>query len=84
MAKRVGFQDKAYQSQLIGTVGLTLENCFHAQFDLGLMFDNGNGVPKDFEQAVNWYRKAAEQDHVAAQYNLAVAYEVGDGVPKAC
>ena len=32
-----------------------------AQYNLGLMYDNGEGVPEDDGEAVKWYRKAAEQ-----------------------
>ena len=32
-----------------------------AQFKLGVMYDNGEGVPEDDKQAVKWYRLAAEQ-----------------------
>ena len=28
-----------------------------AQFNLGLCYFNGDGVEKDLEQAVNWFRK---------------------------
>ena len=31
-----------------------------AQFNLGLMYDEGQGVPQDYAEAVKWYRKAAE------------------------
>jgi TPR repeat protein len=41
-----------------------------AQFNLGLMYRNGEGVPKDYAEAANWYRKAAEQGVAAAQYTL--------------
>ena len=34
----------------------------------------------DHKQAVNWYRKAAEQGHANAQYNLGGMYEVGHGI----
>ncbi|MDO4440771.1 MAG: sel1 repeat family protein, partial [Moraxella sp.] len=30
-----------------------------AQFNLGNMYDNGNGVKQDYAQAVRWFRKAA-------------------------
>ena len=30
-----------------------------AQFNLGFMYANGNGVEKDVAEAVMWYRKAA-------------------------
>ncbi len=38
-----------------------------AQFNLGIMYDNGRGVPQDYVQAVRWYRKAAEQGGAKAQ-----------------
>ena len=53
-----------------------------AQFNLGLMYGNGEGVPQDAPEAVRWYRKAAEQRVPAAQFNLGVRYQTGDGVPK--
>ena len=51
-----------------------------AQFNLGGMYDLGQGVPKDYAAAVYWYLKAAGQGHANAQYNLANMYEDGQGV----
>ena len=45
-----------------------------AQYDLGVMYANGQGVPQDYAQAVAWYRKAADQGNAAAQTNLGVMY----------
>ena len=53
-----------------------------AQFNLGLCYAKGEGVPRDGAEAVKWYRKAAEQGHTAAQNNVAHAYYFGLGVPK--
>ena len=53
-----------------------------AQFNLGLMYANGDGVPEDDAAAVTWYRKAAEQGDAEAQYNLGVKYAKGEGVPE--
>jgi TPR repeat protein len=41
-----------------------------AQFNLGLIYYYGHGVPQDYLQAVAWYRKAADQGHAGAQYAL--------------
>ena len=49
---------------------------------LGVMYANGNGVPEDDAEAVRWYRKAAEQGHIEAQYRLGRAYATGEGVPE--
>ena len=37
--------------------------------------NNGQGVRQDDAQAVQWFRKAAEQRYAKAQYNLGVAYD---------
>ena len=41
-----------------------------AQFNLGVMFHSGEGVPPNREQAEAWYRRAAEQGHANAQNEL--------------
>jgi len=53
-----------------------------AQYKLGMMYRNGEGVPKDAAKAVEWYQKAAAQGDAAAQLNLGWMYGYGDGVPK--
>ena len=54
----------------------------NAQFNLGLMYENGRGVPKDDAEALKWWRKAADQGFAEAQYNLGLLYYNGEGVPK--
>ena len=51
-----------------------------AQYRLGEMYDNGEGVAADDTEAVKWYRKAAEQGHPGAQWQLGYKYEYGSGV----
>ncbi|MBR0097489.1 MAG: SEL1-like repeat protein, partial [Synergistaceae bacterium] len=41
-----------------------------AQYNLGNMYINGRGVQQDYQQALYWYRKAAEQGDAGAQNNL--------------
>ena len=53
-----------------------------AQYNLGVMYDNGAGVPEDDAAAVRWYRLAAEQGLARAQNNLGVMYDNGAGVPE--
>ena len=54
----------------------------YAQYNLGVMYDNGQGVPKDYKTAVKWYTLAAEQGNADAQSNLGVMYYHGNGVPE--
>ena len=51
-----------------------------AQFNLGVLFENGLGVAQDYAEAARWYMKAAEQGDEEAQYNVAVLYEKGTGL----
>ena len=44
------------------------------------MYANGEGVIKDYEKAVEWFKKAAQQGYALAQFNLGVMYAKGDGV----
>ena len=53
-----------------------------AQTMLGLMYANGEGVPRDDRMAAQWYRRAAEQGDASAQNSLSVMYTIGAGVPK--
>jgi len=53
-----------------------------AQNNLGVMYDNGEGVPQDDKEAFKLYRLAAEQGYATAQGNLGVMYAKGEGVPQ--
>ena len=53
-----------------------------AQFDVGSMYEKGNGVARDKAKAFEWYLKAAQNGHPTAQFALGVCYENGDGVEK--
>jgi TPR repeat protein len=46
------------------------------------MYASGNGVLQDYQEALKWYRLAAEQGHAKAQLNLAVMYGNGQGVAR--
>lgn len=51
-----------------------------AQYALGLMYIDGKDVNKDVSTAVQWFLKAARQDHAEAQYRLGEMYRNGIGV----
>ena len=53
-----------------------------AQFTLGVRYANGEGVLKDDEEAVRWYRLDADQGHAFAQSLLGGMYIEGRGVLK--
>ena len=53
-----------------------------AQYGLGVMYHEGNGVPEDYAKAVHWYTKAAEQGYAEAQFLVGRGYVKGEGVPE--
>lgn len=53
-----------------------------AQYNLGIMYLNGQGTPHDNKEAASWFRKAAEQGDADAQHRLGLMYIQGQGVPQ--
>ena len=53
-----------------------------AQFKLGSMYYNGEGVAKDYTASVKWFHEAARQGHAKAQFKLGQMFQQGQGVPQ--
>lgn len=53
-----------------------------AQYNLGIIYYHGEGVPRNYEEALSWFLKAAEQNDADAQYNLGFMYGRGEGIEK--
>lgn len=47
---------------------------------MGHLYEDGRGVEQNDKEAVEWYRKAAEQGYAPAQFALGCLYEDGHGV----
>ena len=52
------------------------------QYNLGLMYVDGHGVPQDYGEAIKWFRRSADQDYEQAQHNLGAMYGSGQGVKR--
>ena len=84
-AAELGEGYKAYQRYDFATAlrifrQLADQGDANAQDTLGIMYSNGQGVPKDYGEGLKWYRKAADQGHAQAQYSLGSIYYLGLGV----
>ena len=53
-----------------------------AMYNLGTMYRKGEGVPKNYKTAVQWYRIAVWWGHASAQGNLGAMYALGAAVKK--
>lgn len=76
------YEQKDYATALKYLRPLAQQGNAQAQYSLGVMCQNGQGVSKDLKQAVSWYRKSAIQGDATAQYNLGYMYNLGSGVGK--
>lgn len=76
------FQRGDYATALREWQPLAEKGDANGQYNLGLLYNRGLGVPQDYGKAAEWYRKAADQGNSNAQYNLGVMYSTGQGVAK--
>jgi uncharacterized protein len=76
------YQNKDYVTALREWQPLAKQGQAVAQYHLGLLYANGQGVPKDDAQARQWYENAANQGHLLAQVNLGILYDYGRGGPQ--
>lgn len=53
-----------------------------SMFDVGSMFEYGQGVEKDITQSASWYGHSARYGLAQGQYNFATMLETGEGVAK--
>ncbi|KAF9106097.1 hypothetical protein BGX29_010559, partial [Mortierella sp. GBA35] len=53
-----------------------------AQLNIGILYEDGRGVPQDYSQAMDWYSKAADQGDAVAQYCVGNLFYHGLGVPQ--
>ena len=51
-------------------------------FGIGERYMSGDGLTKSADEAVKWFRKAADKGHAEAQFNLGGCYKRGEGVAK--
>ncbi|THD70533.1 tetratricopeptide repeat protein [Phenylobacterium sp.] len=53
-----------------------------AQYEVGRMYEGGQGVAKDYGKAASWYRKSAANGNHQAQLLLSLMFARGQGVPQ--
>lgn len=53
-----------------------------AMYDIGKLYERGRGVDKNMVKAAEWFQKAADANHSAAQARLGIMYFEGRGVKK--
>ena len=69
-----------YQTALARFLPMATAGNTPAQYELGRMYQGGQGVVRDYRQAAIWYRKASLGGDSRAQLLLALLYARGQGV----
>lgn len=69
-----------YPEALAKLKPLAFKGDVDAQVFIGFMYERGQGVEQDCQQALTWYLKAATQGDVQIQSKLGVMYGNGRGV----
>lgn len=63
--------NSAFASDIAQLRALAENGYAPAQYNLGIIYDTGEGVPQNHAEAVKWYRIAAQQGDMLARRNLA-------------
>ncbi|MCU6432801.1 sel1 repeat family protein [Undibacterium sp. Jales W-56] len=77
-----GTEKKSIAPDLIALTQLADKGDALAQTKLGVMYFHGGGVAQDYQQALDWFRKAADKGHAGAQTNLGLMYSNALGLPQ--
>ena len=59
-----------------------LQNDPAPAYQIGLLYDKGQGIERNSAKAIKWFRESAIKNYAPAEKALATAYANGDGVPK--
>ena len=82
LALVVGLATSAWADNATAVRTLAEQGDAKAQFALGTMYRDGQGVARDYAEALRWWRKAAEQGVIDAQYALGNIYAGGTGIAR--
>jgi len=76
------YKNQQYEAARASWLPLAWQDDLAAMRNIGHLHRNGLGVPQSFDEAFNWYERAAEKGLAGAQANLADMLERGQGREK--
>ena len=79
---RAAYQRGDYATAMTLLRPLADQGVAMAQFNVGLIYNLGQGVQQNYAEALKWFKRSAEQGNANAQYGLATMYGLGQGVPQ--
>ena len=82
MTEDLDLKWKVVENTLADLIPLAEQGMSTAQYILGTMYGNGQGVPQNNEIALKWFTLAADQGNSSAQNCLGAIYADGRGIRK--
>jgi TPR repeat protein len=79
---KVAFDKGDYETALREWMPLAEQGDASSQFQIGYIYQTGQGVLRNYKTAAKWYTLAAEQGVARAQFLLGSMYALGQGVIK--
>jgi TPR repeat protein len=74
------FNDERYSDALVEWYPLAKDNDPIAEYQIGVMYLNGLGMPVDFRQGAIWLQRSASKDYAQAQFELGKLYIAGQRI----
>jgi len=82
LALVVGLAPLAWADSATAVRTLAEQGDAKAQYALGTMYRDGQGVAQDYAEALRWWRKSAELGLIDAQFALGNIYAGGSGIAR--
>ena len=70
------------KKEFVYDLSLATQGIIVSQYNTGVNYSFGLGIPVDMEKSVYWFQEATKQGHSKAPFNLAILYAKGSNVPK--
>jgi TPR repeat protein len=71
---------RLYKTIIINEDSIESVHVAHAMRNIGLLYENGHGVVKDYNKALQYYMDSSEKGNIEAKYNLGLLHYYGYGV----
>lgn len=80
--KQAAEQEIQLQQDFEAALKKAEQGILDSMYDVGLLYDRGEGVRANPEESVRWFKEAAERGHATAQFMLGLNYHMGQTIPQ--
>lgn len=77
------FENGEFELAFAAFLSAAEEGCAHSMLRLASMYTSGEGVPCNYDKAIEWELKAVERGDLAALLNLGISYRIKGNILEA-